>query len=218
MRRLMLITLFGFGLAPAAIAQELPGLPPPGVMPPGVAPPDAAPRGRAGESKAEKPPPRRPVSIDELFSRLAEAKDETEAAGVARLIERRWSRSGSDTSDLLMSRAGEALKAKDYALSIELIDRVLALTPDWAEAWNRRATAFYLLDDPVSAMADIRQALSHEPRHYSAWAGLGHIYLAGGDKRSALMAYRKALELNPFFENLKQAVERLAPEVDGRDI
>ncbi|HEX8166749.1 MAG TPA: tetratricopeptide repeat protein [Beijerinckiaceae bacterium] len=165
-----------------------------------------------------KPPPRKPATLDELFGRLAAAKDENEANGVASLIERRWARSGSDTADLLMSRAEEAMKAKEFPLSVELLDRVLALRPEWAEAWHRRATAFFLLDDPVSAVADLNRVLAKEPRHFGAWAGLGHIYLSGGDKRQALEAYRKALAIHPYLAKLRDVVDRLGPEIDGRDI
>jgi len=137
-------------------------------------------------SHAARPPEadktRRPATLDDLFTRLAAAKDESEANGVANLIERRWSRSGSDTADLLMSRAGDAIKANDHALAIELLDRVVTLKPDWAEGWNKRATAFFMMDDPVSSIADIRQVLAREPRHFGAWAGLGHIYMAGGEE------------------------------------
>jgi tetratricopeptide (TPR) repeat protein len=161
---------------------------------------------------------RRPATLDDLFTRLGAAKDEAEANGVANLIERRWSRSGSDTADLLMSRAGDAIQAKDHALAIELLDRVVTLKPEWAEGWNKRATAFFMMDDPVSSMADIRQVLAREPRHFGAWAGLGHIYMAGGDKKHALEAYRKALAIHPHLAKLKEIVERLAPEIDGRDI
>jgi tetratricopeptide (TPR) repeat protein len=162
--------------------------------------------------------PRKPATLDELFTRLAAAKDESEANGVASLIERRWARSGSDTADLLMSRAEEAMKAKEFPLSVELLDRVLALRPEWAEAWHRRATAFFLLDDPVSAIADLNRVIAKEPRHFGAWAGLGHIYMAGGDKRQALAAYRKALAIHPYLAKLRDVVERLGPEIDGRDI
>ena len=72
-----------------------------------------------------------------------------------------------------MSRAGQATESKDYPLAIELLDRVIALEPKWAEAWYRRANAFYLSDDPVGAMADIRRVLDLEPHHFGAWAGLG---------------------------------------------
>lgn len=168
--------------------------------------------------QTEAAKPRKPATLDELFTRLAAAKDESEANGVANLIERRWARSGSDTADLLMSRAEEALKAKEFPLAVELLDRVLTLRPEWAEAWHRRATAFFLLDDPVSAIADIQRVLTREPRHFGAWAGLGHIYVSGGDKKRALEAYRKALAIHPYLPKLREAIERLTPEIDGRDI
>lgn len=167
---------------------------------------------------AAKPEPPRRQTIDDLFARLAAAKDETEAKGVENLIERRWSRSGSDTADLLMSRAGEAIAAKELPLAIELLDRVLVLEPAWAEAWYRRATAFHLLDDPVRALADLQQALTREPRHFNAWAGLGHIQMASENKKQALLAYRKALELHPHLDRMKDVVDKLTPEIEGRDI
>ena len=187
----------------------------------------ASPSGSFGQRdlslKPASPPPDqrdagRRATLDDLFNRLAAAKDEAEAKGIANLIERRWMRSGSDTADLLLTRATDAIQAKEFPLAIELLDRVIALQPDWAEAWNRRATAFFLLEDTASAMADLRQVLTREPRHFGAWAGLGHIYNAGGDKARALEAYRKALAINPKMETLRDLVGRLAPEIDGRDI
>ena len=103
-------------------------------------------------------------------------------------------------------------------MAVELLDRILALEPQWAEAWNRRATAFYLLEDPLSAMADVRRVLEREPRHFNAWAGLGHIYMAANDRARALEAYRKAYALHPHLGKLKEVIDRLAPEVDGRDL
>ena len=171
---------------------------------------------KSGPTAEAKPAPQR--SLDELFARLAAANDEAEANGIANLIERRWSRSGSDTADLLLSRATEAIHKKEFPVAVELLDRVLALEPQWAEAWNRRATAFYLLEDPASAMADIRQVIQREPRHFGAWAGLGHMYMASNDRARALEAYRKALALHPHLGKLKEVVDRLAPEIDGRDL
>lgn len=160
----------------------------------------------------------RPSTLDDLFDRLAKAQSEEEANGVASLIERRWARSGSDTADLLLSRASEAFDGKDYPLSVELLDRVLALRPGWAEAWYRRAIVFYQLDDPVGAMADLHQALKLEPRHFGAWTGLGHIYLASDDKPHALEAYRRALKLNPQSSAVQVIVSHLGHEIDGIDL
>jgi tetratricopeptide (TPR) repeat protein len=162
--------------------------------------------------------PRRPSTLDDLFARLAAAGDEVEAKGVAGLIERRLAQSGSPTADLLMARSGEALQGKDAALAVELLDRVTTLRPEWAEAWSRRAAAFYMLDDPASALADIRQALAHEPRHYDAWAALGHVEAAAGDKKRALEAYHRALAIYPFMPGLREIISKLAPEVEGREL
>ena len=166
------------------------------------------------ETKAE---PQR-STLDDLFDRLAKSKDETEAKGIATLIERRWARSGSDTADLLLGRAGEAAEKKDYPLAVELLDRAIALEPNWAEAWYRRATVFFLLDDPASSMADLRQVLTREPRHFGAWAGFGHIYMSSDDKQHAIAAYRHALKINPQLSAVQPIVDRLTPQIDGQDL
>src|SRR5688500_18284564 len=95
-----------------------------------AAPGDSPPAPRQNEAVTP-----RAATLDELFERLRRSKDESEAKGLATTIQRRWLRSGSDTSDLLMSRAME-VASEDQALAIELLDRVVALQPEWAEAWN----------------------------------------------------------------------------------
>jgi tetratricopeptide (TPR) repeat protein len=186
------------------------------LSPAGAQAPERAPA-QSGDWKAPAKPAR-PNTLDDLFARLAAAGDEAEAKGIAGLIERRFSQSGSPTADLLMARSGEALSAKDAALAVELLDRVTRLKPDWAEAWSRRAAAFYMLDDTAGAMADIRQALSQEPRHFDSWAALGHVEMAGGNKKRALEAFRRALDLHPFMPGLREIVDKLGPEIDGRDL
>jgi tetratricopeptide (TPR) repeat protein len=169
--------------------------------------------------KEQAAPPRpRPTTINDLFDRLSKAKSEQEAEGITSLIERRFSRSGSDTADLLLSRATEAFGKKDYPLAIELLDRVVTLQPNWAEAWYRRATVFYQIDDPIGAMADLHRALKIEPRHFNAWTGLGHIFMASDDKARALEAYRRVLKLNPQLSTVQTLVERLSHDVDGQDL
>src|SRR5918997_1538783 len=174
----------------------------------------ARPKGQAAPAKPDpaKPAPR-PSTLDDLFERLGKAESEREAEGISTLIERRFARSGSDTADLLLSRAAEAFGSKDLPLSIELLDRVVALQPNWAEAWYKRATVFYQLDDPLGAMADLHRAIKIEPRHFNAWTGLGHILMASDDKTRALQAYRRVLEINPQMDDVKTIVTRLTPEV-----
>ncbi|MGV2981102.1 tetratricopeptide repeat protein [Camelimonas sp. ID_303_24] len=156
--------------------------------------------------------------VDRLFERLGKITDEEEGAGVARRIEEQWLRSGSATADLLMRRAVVATLGGDHALGVELLDRVIVLRPGWAEAWNRRAALFTLLGDDQRAAVDLQRALTLEPRHYQALAALGVIFSRNEDSRNALKAWRRSLALNPFQPELKQRVDRLAPDVDGRDL
>ncbi len=170
----------------------------------------------AGEKA--KPAPTRPTTLDELFARLQRTKDEVEAKGIAGAIERRWLRSGSDTADLLMTRALEAQEGGDQPLAIELLDRVVTLQPGWAEGWNKRATIFFMMGDNSRAMKDLQEVLALEPRHFGALAGIGIIMRGNGDDKRAYEAFKKALAINPFMPEVRQAVERMAPEVEGRDI
>ena len=193
----------------AAVAQDAPPLRP-GIVP--------------SPDKDDNPvvpapaPLRTPAAqLNRLFERLAAAKTSEEAKGIATLIQRRWARSGSDTADLLMTRAQTAMRDKQLDLAIELLDRVVSLEPDWAEGWNQRANALFIAGDPIRSMFDIGEALKREPRHFGAMMGLGTILRQQGDDKSAMVAYRRALEIYPQMEAIKDAVESLAVEVDGRD-
>jgi tetratricopeptide (TPR) repeat protein len=184
----------------------------------------AAPDKKAEAAKPAAPrvdmtdPAARKKLLDDLFDKLGKAGDDAEAHVLTAAIERMWLRSGSDTADLLMSRAGEAMQTKDYDLTLQVLDKVVELLPDWAEGWNKRATARFSSDDISGAVEDIAHTLAIEPRHFDALAGLGFIMQKMDMSKSALQAFRKALDVNPRQEQLRKIVEKLAVEVDGRDI
>ncbi|MBV8769585.1 MAG: tetratricopeptide repeat protein [Hyphomicrobiales bacterium] len=153
--------------------------------------------------------PTAPLDLDGLFSKLKQAPDAESAAVTSRAIQQRWSHSGSDTADLLMQRADAALAGGDRPLAIEILDRLIAIDPDWAEAWNRRATIFFLEDDLSRSAADIQEVLAREPRHFGALMGLAGILERIGDDHKALEAYEKVLDVYPLLPSAQKAVERL---------
>ena len=183
----------------------------------------AAPGDKPGASTSAQVKPADPEKgrqkvLDDLFERLAKAQDESEARGVTGAIERVWMYSGSDTADLLMNRAMQALKRKDYTLCQELLGAVVEIEPQWAEARNKRATVRYMADDALGAMEDIAHVLALEPRHFGALSGMGFILQGRGFDKRALEAFRKALEINPRHEEMRRLVDKLTLEVDGREI
>jgi tetratricopeptide (TPR) repeat protein len=160
----------------------------------------------------------RNYSLDTLFSALKIAPDAASAKAIEDRIWAKWVVSGSDTCTLLMSRARAAIDDKDYDLAIKLLDAVVTLKPNYIEAWNRRATVYYLKNDYAHALADIREVLTREPRHFGALSGLGMILQELGDDKDALEAYRKALAVDPHLEHIPDVVKTLTEKVEGRDI
>lgn len=156
--------------------------------------------------------------LDELFERLAKAQDAEEGAGIAGAIERVWLRSNSDTADLLMSRARAMLQAKDAAVAQEILDRLIALEPEWAEAWRMRANARFLGGDKGGAVEDLGRTLALEPRHFAALMDLGSVLHESGFNKRALEVLRRALDVHPRQPDVRTLVDQLAPDVDGRNI
>jgi tetratricopeptide (TPR) repeat protein len=157
-------------------------------------------------------------NLEFLFEALKAAPD----ADSAKLVEGRiwalWFASGSDTTDLLMSRVKTAMDNKDNALAIKLLDAVTRLKPDYVEGWNRRATLRFAEKDYGGALADIQQVLGREPRHFGALSGLGVIMQELGEDKLALEAFRRALAVNPNLQKIPDFVKTLTEKVEGRDI
>ena len=182
--------------------------------------PVAAQSGKRSEPSAKPPLPRvdRTRNLDFLFGALKVAPDDVTAKAIEERIWALWTASQSDTANLLMTRVKTAIEAKDLELAITLLDAIVKVKPDYIEAWNRRATIFYMKKDYGHALADIRQVLKREPRHFGALAGFGLILQDIGDDRQALEVYRRALALYPRMERIPDLVKTLQEKVEGRDI
>ena len=159
-----------------------------------------------------------PRGLDFLFGALKAAPDELSAKAVEAKIWAIWLQTPSDTAGLLMSRAKAAIDAQQGDIALKLLDATIKLRPDYVEAWNRRATLYYLRNDYGRSLADIQQVLVREPRHFGALAGLGMIMQDLGDDKRALEAFRKALAVNPHLDKVPDLVKTLTEKVEGRDI
>src|SRR5690348_15242612 len=160
----------------------------------------------------------RSYSLDTLFEALKVAPDEASAKAIEDRIWALWMVSGSDTCNVLMSRAKMAADGRDYGLAIKLLNAVIELRPEYTEGWNRRATVYYLQKDYAHSLADIREVLAREPRHFGALSGLGATMQEIGDDKHALAAYRRALAIDPHLEHIGEVVKTLTEKVEGRAI
>jgi tetratricopeptide (TPR) repeat protein len=175
------------------------------------------------QKKLPEAPPKLPKAdrtrgLDFLFGALKAAPDEASAKHVEARIWAIWLQTPSDTAALLMVRAKAAMDAQKMDVALKLLDAVVKLRPDYVEAWNRRATVYYLQSDYQHSLEDIEQVLVREPRHFGALAGLGMIMQDLGDDKRALDAFRKALAVNPYLDKVPEMVKTLTEKVEGRDI
>ncbi|MBP0615341.1 tetratricopeptide repeat protein [Jiella mangrovi] len=176
---------------------------------------DPAPVDQADTAPANRPDETREEKIERLFSELRKQADGTKAARIAARIEREWRRSGSATIDLLMQRAAKAMGHKDNAAAMDVLDQTLVLDPDYAEAWNRRATLNFSMDRWGRSLADIEQTLNREPRHWGALMGLAMILERLDEKKKALETYEKVLAVYPALKSAQDAAGRLSEELTG---
>lgn len=166
--------------------------------------------------KAQKGDPTK--NLDFLFEALKIAPDDTTAKAIEQRIWALWFVSRSDTADLLMARARQAYEGKDIDLALKLLDAIVVIKPDYVEAWNRRATIYFMQKDYGKSLADISQVLRLEPRHFGALSGLGMILEEFGDDKHALEAYRRAVEVYPRMQRIPDQIKKLQEKVEGRDI
>ena len=157
-----------------------------------------------------------PSELDKLYARLAHTRYPDEAQGIVGEIDALRLQSGSDTVDLLMTRARKAREAADPALARQLFDALVDLDPDWSEGFSARAGLRFESGDVDGAVADLAQTLKRDQRDLGALVGLASILQANGDPEGALKVLDAAQALAPAYQPVKEARMRAQNQVWSR--
>ena len=155
-------------------------------------------------------------STDEaaLLQALANS-DPSGAKRAERQLQALWDKSGSAAMDLLLRRGRDAMKVDDTRAAIEHLTALTDHAPEFAEGWHARASAYFDAGLYGPALADLERALALNPNNYKAIYGLGAILETFGDQARAYEAYQKAQAINPYYQEVTEALERLGPHVQG---
>ncbi|HOZ28084.1 MAG TPA: tetratricopeptide repeat protein [Hyphomonadaceae bacterium] len=151
----------------------------------------------------------------ELLDQLKDTETDEEAAALEEEVWDAWLVSGSPTVDVLMQRGLEYQQTENLEAARDAFDRAIAILPDYAEAWNRRAVLFFNDGKYDEAIADLESALVREPRHFGAWIGIAMIFESIERPEAALKAYDKALAIHPHAQAAVQGKKRLDRVVNG---
>lgn len=166
----------------------------------------------AGQSAPAASAPAGPAELrsdqlDSLFARLRQPGADSNE--VERQIWQLWGASDSPTATILLEQSSRAIDDGAPAEALAMLDRLTGAFPDFAEAWNKRATLYFMMKRYDASLADIARTLDLEPRHFGALSGKGMILMRQKDYAGARAAYEEALAVNPSLEQVKDALKEL---------
>ena len=108
----------------------------------------------------------------------------------------------------------ELIQYGNYDYALKVFDNILTTDPGWSEAWNKRATVFFLMKQYTKSLSDIEKVLKIESRHFGALSGQARIFIKLQEYEKAIISLKKALEFYPSFRSgeLIPEIERLIRE------
>ncbi|TWS97570.1 tetratricopeptide repeat protein [Reyranella sp. CPCC 100927] len=148
-------------------------------------------------------------ALEGLFDRLKTVTDPLQAKLLIQAIWETWTASGDSSLDALMARGLGQMQGRDLDGAVATFTMLIEKAPDFAEAWNKRATAHWMRGDHEASVADIQRTVALEPRHFGAWSGLGMIFEEREQYEQAARAFEECLKHNPHAEGLRAHIEDL---------
>ncbi len=153
--------------------------------------------------------------LDPLFRDLQVTADHVVAEAVEDQIWEIWLEHPGQDLLVLMRDGVQKLNDDEYEAALADFNQVIAKDPNYAEGWNKRANAHYLMGNYGAAVQDIRRVLLLEPRHFAALAGLGLVYLALDEQTAALRAFNAALAINPHLDGVREQAMKIRQQMAG---
>jgi len=128
----------------------------------------------------------------------------------------RWMSTSGDTAiNEMMERGTYFMQIGHLPLAEEIFTKIITDDPDYAEAWNKRATVRFMRQNWQGSEADIAEVLSREPKHFGALSGLGMIKLYEGDLPTALLIYEEVLTIHPYSPDAVKLIPEIKKALKG---
>jgi tetratricopeptide (TPR) repeat protein len=146
------------------------------------------------------------ADADLLIERLADddAQLRADAEGAVWVL---WSRSGDAEVDDLLQGGIRDMNEGHMAQAVETFTRIIERKPEFAEGWNKRATAYYLMNDLDQSLKDCDEVMKRNPNHFGALSGYGLIYIKRGELERALEYFQRALAIDPNLRGVEESIE-----------
>ena len=136
--------------------------------------------------------------LNNLFKKLNETENQEEISDLIKNIWDIWYEVDDPKVIEYFEKGIQAMRIRNYPLAVRFFNNLIEKDPNFAEAWNKRATVYFMMGDFDKSMQDIIKTLELEPRHFGALDGMGLIFIHQGQYQQAIDVYDKMLEIFPF--------------------
>ena len=160
----------------------------------------------------------RNIELNNLFEKL---KDDNPVLTfeVEQEIWKIWSTHPKDKNlTQMLSEGSDLVNNNKLNDAVRVFTKVIKLDPDWAEAWNKRATVLYLLGEFQKSQNDIDKVLKLEKRHFGALAGQGLVNIQLKNYEKAIMSYEKAQKIYPSMKSPKIMIKEIQKLIKKQSI
>ena len=158
-------------------------------------------------------------SQNNILNELLDQLEKVNNPKTAELLEKKiWSIWNKHPNDIRLTEklelGVELTQYGSYNYALKIFDNILSTDPEWSEAWNKRATVFFLMKQYTKSLNDIEKVLKIESRHFGALSGQARIYIKLKEYEKAIISLKKAIKFYPAFRSgeLIPEIERLIKE------
>ena len=147
--------------------------------------------------------------LDRLFNDLR-FENASSSYQIEQKIWKLWSTHPNDDElTMMLAKGSDLVNNNKLYEAIIVFSEVIDLDPNWAEAWNKRATTFYMVGKFQKSQDDIDKVLELEKRHFGALAGQGLVNIKLENYEKAIMSYKKAQQIYPTMKSPKIMIDQI---------
>ena len=147
--------------------------------------------------------------LNQLFIEL-KANQSDDAFIVEQEIWKLWSTHPTDMKlTARLEEGAQFVRTQQLSKAIEIFTEVIKLDQNWAEAWNKRATVFYMMGKFKQSQEDIDKVLALEARHFGALAGQGLVNIQLKNYEKAILSYQQVKEIYPSMQSPEIMIRRI---------
>ena len=156
--------------------------------------------------------------LDRLFLELKK-NIPSKSANIEQRIWLLWSTHPSDKKlTSLLDEGSRLVQDQKLYKAISIFTDAIELDPTWAEAWNKRATVFYMVGEFQKSQNDIDKVLKLEKRHFGALAGQGLVNIQLRNYEKAIKSYQMAQEIYPGMKSPKLMIKQIEELIKNQSI